>query len=156
MKKNLDELMGMRRVLLFSFLSMVIGVMDIILSLFTNIEAFHPLRGAVLLLAGVILFRFIYKKTVNLSGSNKDRKDKKFKNDGWEYLGDNYFCTTRFRDFSNPDENKNNLEKEGWVHLGNGMYCRKQDIEDRDEEIKRRAESKAYMKNNFPDKKEGK
>ncbi len=133
MKKNLDELMGMRRVLLFSFLSMVVGVMDIILSLFTNIEVFHPLRGAVLLLAGIILFRFIYKKTVNLSGTNNKKGADKLKDDGWEYLGDHYYCDKRYR-----------------------MYCRKQDIENRDEEIKRRAESKAYMKNNFPDKKEGK
>jgi hypothetical protein len=146
MKKNLDELMGMRRVLLFSFLSMVVGAADVSLALFTTMEMFHPLRGAALLVASIILFRFIYKKTVNLSGSNKDRKDKKLKNDGWEYLGDNYFCTTRFRDFSNPGENKNNLEKEGWVHLGNGMYCRKQDIEDRDAEREMRAKADAYWK----------
>ena len=146
MKKNLDELMGMRRVLLFSFLSMVVGATDVILALFTRMEMFHPLRGVALLVAGAILFRFIYKKTVNLSGSNKDSKDKKLKNDGWEYLGDNYFCTTRFRDFSNPEENKNNLEKEGWVHLGNGMYCRKQDLEDRDAEREMRAKADAYQK----------
>ena len=42
---------------------------------------------------------------------------------------------------------------DGWEYLGEGCYCPARAREDRDEEIKRKAEYEAYMKSNFPDKK---
>ncbi|MHB9019652.1 MAG: hypothetical protein ACYC3G_02125 [Minisyncoccota bacterium] len=42
---------------------------------------------------------------------------------------------------------------DGWEYLGEGCYCQARAREDRDEEIKRKAEYEAYMKSHFPNKK---
>ena len=43
---------------------------------------------------------------------------------------------------------------DGWEYLGEGCWCPTRFREDRDEEIKRKANYEAYMKSNFPNKKE--
>ncbi len=134
-----NELLGLRRVLLLSFVMIIVGVASLIFYVFGDMRAAHPFIGLALFIVGTLLFRYAYLKVLSLS----------FMDDGWEYLGDHCYCLERYKEIPTGEMkavDKGNYEFEGWIYLGNGMYCRQQDIEDRDAEIKRRKESDDYMK----------
>jgi len=68
-----------------------------------------------------------------------------------------FLLRSRIKDESQKAENLDKLyEKDGWESCGCGLYILASAKADLEEEIKRKAESKAYMEKNFPDDKEKK
>lgn len=121
----------LRRGFIFSLLGMIIGVADLLLFRLNGIVILHPFIGSVLLIAGYFLFVVIFIKTI-IASKELNNQIKKIENQDKLY------------------------EKDGWESCGCGLYILSSAKIDRDEEEKRRAESKAYMEKNFPKNKENK
>jgi len=83
--------------MILSFLMIVFSVADFALFAFKEASLLNPIIDILILVLGILLFRFVYLTALALDGVGETKEAAPVK-DGWEYLGDHCWCPTRYRE----------------------------------------------------------